>query len=177
MVGLLCIPPKAPLLPQVSPALARIVGRMVVANEIMGAGVGPNGRRPQQYVRYTALTQLATTAELYALLEHPSPVVRGYSFQAMTLRSEVELLPILFSHLVDTAIVYTLYGCVARHERVGDFMIDLVSLRSPPRREGQRLAYRQTLQLDSALVSTNTILEAREAAMDQTRPLRIFVGN
>ncbi|HEY0976057.1 MAG TPA: hypothetical protein VGE21_01195 [Flavobacteriales bacterium] len=114
------------------------------------------------------LCRCATPDELRSLTAHPSPIVRGYAFWALSSNGGSDLLPILLQHIGDTAAVDVQFGCVVHHPRVGDFLIDVVNGRYGKGEAG--LGPAQRAQLDSVLLFTPNNLEARSDLLLEVGP-------
>jgi hypothetical protein len=115
------------------------------------------------------LLSVASKDELFNLTKHPSGVVRCYSFWALSRKPDVDLLPILINHLSDTANIQVLFGDEGWREKVGDFMIEVVT---PNRVDvaSSKLDSSQMTRLDSILIYIPNDLNAKANAITRAQP-------
>ena len=141
----------------------------------MSSAVYYEGMRPAQYDNFTELQMKATKDELLELLNHPNGVVRSYSFWALSYDTSANLLPIVVKHLSDTSTVTTQFGCIGSRERVGDFFIDVVTPDYVDLNL-KKLTAAEYEYLDSILVYTPTVLNAKERAINRAKLTEVFYG-
>ncbi|MGB0871293.1 MAG: hypothetical protein ACPGSD_17045 [Flavobacteriales bacterium] len=93
--------------------------------------IGNGGYKSDTYKCFEKLKNKASTDEFIELCKHPSPVVRYYAFYELKNRKVDEdlLIPIIKSHLNDTATIYTQYGCLGDEEEIGSLMFDYISIK------------------------------------------------
>jgi len=162
--GQLCQFDKA----KISSQTKQIVSKIEKENMLMGSAVGNGGVRPKQFDNFTEIQKVATKSELLELTNHPSGVVRCYSFWALTYDNSNDLLPILIKHISDDENVSTMFGCIVSGEKVGDFFINLatphcVDLNS------KKLTSVEYGYLDSVLIYTPNKLYAKENAIKRAK--------
>jgi hypothetical protein len=158
---------------KISRQTEKVVSWIEDVNELMGNVVYNTGIRPAQYDNFTELQNRATQEELVELTNHANGVVRCYAFWALTYKPSVKLLPIVISHIGDTAVVRTQFGCLSDGERVGDFFIDLVTAKDADS-NSKKLTPAEFAYLDSLLVYTPNRLSAKEDAIDRAKPSETF---
>jgi hypothetical protein len=153
---------------KISARTNRIVERIEKFDRLKGKAVGRAPIRPREYDEFVKLRKSASPGELKALTDHPWPVVRGYAFWALSYTKDIDLLPIVLDHISDTAVLDTKFGCVGRHPLVGDFFIEVANgWRGDA---GTTLDSLEHAVLDSVLLFTPNILEARSDVLDEARP-------
>ncbi|NVO84600.1 hypothetical protein [Hymenobacter terrestris] len=110
---------------QVSPktSIKKTVRQMARVGILKCELVGRAPIKPQQYLRFDLLRKQCTDAELTALLKHRAPVVRAYAFQALSERSESDLLPLLLQQRRDTAKFAQQCGCIGSTTTVVESML------------------------------------------------------
>lgn len=113
----------------VSQRVRGIVLEMAGTNVVMGASVGFAGTRPEQWDRYEALRAKATDDELVMLTSDSNAVVRCYAFKALTERKTIDPFTVVLRHLSDTETVHTLYGCIGGCQKVGDYFLEMASVK------------------------------------------------
>ena len=156
---------------KVSPSIQKIISKLEKEGEVMGSAVYYSGERPEQYNNFTKLLEKASKEELMELTNHPNGVVRCYAFWALSSDSTVRLLPVLVDHLNDTARVFTQFGCVGGREKVGDFFINITTMRGEAGSASEKLTASELAFLDSLLLYTpNMPLSARYNALDRAKP-------
>ncbi len=151
---------------KISAQTEQIVTKIEKVNELMGSAVYYEGVRPQQYDNFTELQKKATQNELLQLTNHPNGVVRCYAFWALSYNPSSNLLPIVISHINDTASVKTQFGCIGSREKVGDFFIDIVTPQYVDL-DSKKLTRAEYVYLDSVLVYTSNKLYAKENAINR----------
>ena len=110
---------------QLSSSIADVVREMAEINVVMGSAVGYARVRPKQYDNFLALQEHATADELMLLLNHPSPAVRCYAFDALRLlKTPTEILQVVMAHLDDDIEVQMHFDCMIFRTKVADHMID-----------------------------------------------------
>jgi hypothetical protein len=150
--------------------LSEIVTNIAKCNVVMGSEVGYGGERPEQWDRYEALRSIATEQELLALTNDTNGVVRCYAFQALAARKTTDMFPVVIKHLSDTATIETLSGCLGRHQKAGDFFLELIE-RSDNDGWFFQLNEKQQDIIDSLLIfQTGHHLEARDKLLAKMQP-------
>ncbi len=139
---------------------------MAKYNMLMGEAVGYSGEKPDQFKRFEKLQRRANKNELLELTKHKNGVVRCYAVWALSHDSTVDIFSIVIKHLSDDELIWTQFGCSVDQERVGDFIINLVTpgyvdLTS------QKLDSLEFVKLDSILIYSANNLNARSAAMER----------
>ena len=143
--------------------LENIVSGISKTNVVMGGAVGIAGARPEQWDRYLALCHKATDTEIINLTNHTNAVVRCYAFDCMLQRKNLDFFNTLLLHLIDTAEVHTLYGCLGGREMVGDYFLQAS--------KGVGLNKNQESKIDSILLfDKRASLNARVDLLDSLRP-------
>jgi hypothetical protein len=137
---------SATTLASIRPDVQKVVSRMADDNVLKSAGVGFEGARTAQWVRYETLRKNATSHELEVLTTHKNAVVRCYAFQALAARKEAAVFPILLQHLSDDEKVATFQGCIQDTQKAGDYFIAVA-----------RLSANQQGVLDSVLLFDNAV--------------------
>jgi hypothetical protein len=112
---------------KLSHQIKSIVKDMAKYKRIDSEAVGFAGTRTKQYDRFIKLTHIATTEELVLLMDHKSPVVRGYSFWALAKLNYSDLEKIFKAHKNDTEYVDELDGCIGGKIPLIDFMTWVVT--------------------------------------------------
>ncbi len=117
----------------------------------------------------SVLSGEATPLELMNLTDYPNGVVRCYAFWALARQPAIDLLPIVIAHLNDTEKVNVMFGDVGEREKVGDFMIEVVTPKNidviSSKLDSSKLAL-----LDSILIYTPNKLSAKRRAIEMARP-------
>lgn len=158
-------------------SMRALVADIAKENVLMGAAVGIDGRRPEQWSRFEVLRAKATDQELIALTDDTNAVVRCYAFQALAEKNYVDVYPIVICHLSDTATVHTVNGCLSGSKKAGDFMLDEVY--STCGQDGNRhLNSNQRAVVDSLLIyGNNNRLDKRNTVLSRIEPLkRYYIG-
>jgi len=94
------------------PAARAAVDALAKAEQVADRHVGVDGHESEEFRLFTAVVQAATEAELLALLDHESAVVRAYAAQhAARTASDASRERIRASVLADTTPVMTHQGC------------------------------------------------------------------
>jgi hypothetical protein len=122
-------------------------------------GAFGSGNLPKDYP-LTLLREKLTIDELLELTNHNNPIVRCYSFKALTQRDENAAFEIIKNHLQDTIEISTSHGCLARHEFVGDYFVSVF--------RGSEAISHDSLHLntlDSLLIFTPNKLKARDGTI------------
>jgi hypothetical protein len=157
---------------KISEQTERIVAKIAIQNRLDGAIIGVVGGKTEQYGNFAELQKKATRAELTALTGHPNTAIRCYAFWALSCDSTADLLPIVISHLDDTALVYTQFGCIVSQEKAGDFFFDVT--RQSIDLNSKKLTPEEYGYLDSVLIYTPNKLYARNRAIDSARLTEAF---
>ena len=153
---------------KISRQTEQIVTRIEKVNELMGSAVYYEGMRPPQYDNFTELQKKATQDELNELTNHPNGVVRCYAFWALSYNQSANLLPVVISHINDTASVKTQFGCIGNREKVGDFFINVVTPQYVDI-NSKKLTDSEYEYLDSILVYTPNSLYSKENAINRAK--------
>lgn len=103
-----------------------IVNEIEKDNILCNSKVGYAEVELDQWKRYKNLSELATSKELYILINHQNGVVKCYAFRALVARKDEKCFKILLSSLIDNSKISTQYGCVGQTSMVGDELINLV---------------------------------------------------
>jgi len=151
------------------PEIRKAVNEIAKDNLLTGHAVGPGGDTSIQWESYTILEQNATDEELKELLKHKNVAVRCYAFQALFLRTHIDIFPILLEKLYDDEPIYTQFGCEIEGGMVGDFCLWWAS---PPGFEGRDpLNENQLAVVDSILVFDKKInLSAKNTSFAKLKP-------
>lgn len=92
------------------PEIRQIVDELAAAGVFSSERVGYGGAPSMSFAIFTRLRAAATDAEMIALLQHASPVVRSYAAQHVIERDlGIDAVDPL---LADGALVETLFGCI-----------------------------------------------------------------
>lgn len=107
----------------VRPEILDLAAEISSRGMVMESAVGVGGSTPGQYRVFYDMAQNATEAELRALLWHPSPVVRVYSYWALTRYKSVDdSLELLLQHADDWVYVPYMSGCIVSDHPVIELM-------------------------------------------------------
>ncbi len=117
------------------PEIAALVDALAAETDLESSHIGAAGSPSAVYAKFTALAEKANEAEMVALLEHRSAVVRGYSAQhvAGKLPARLEALVPLAE---DATAVPTLNGCMRGLDTVGRIVIDALCYSQLPEAGG-----------------------------------------
>lgn len=146
----------------------RIVSKIEKVNELMGSAVGYSGTKPIQFDNFIELENKSSKEELIALTDHSNGVVRCYAFWALSHDSTIDLLPIILKHINDKELVNTQFGCIGGAEKVGDFLISVVTPHYVDL-SSKKLDSLQFMKLDSILVHSNSELDAKSTAISRAK--------
>lgn len=146
----------------------RIVRKIEKVNQLMGDAVGEAGVQPKQFDNFIELERKASKNELIALTDHSNGVVRCYAFWALSHDSTIDLFPIVLKHVNDKELVSTQFGCIGSAEKVGDFIINVVTPNYVDL-YSKKLDSLQFLKLDSILIHSNSELEAKSTAISRAK--------
>jgi hypothetical protein len=125
------------------------------------------GTPSSQWQRYEQLTELATVAQLIALTDHQNAAVRCYAFQGLAAKYSERVFDVLLKHLTDDEIVDTQSGCIGMSTRVGDYLVEVVTMGGP----WYQLNEAQRERLDRILLNDRSVkLEARSWALRAMKP-------
>jgi predicted CopG family antitoxin len=145
------------------------ISKKIAANNVLaGSAVGYSGQRPEQYNNFEKLKERASTNELIKLTNHPNGVVRCYAFFALLEIANNEIIyPIVLSHLNDTTIVETFYGCIVSESMVGDIFIrDAIY---EDEETPSKLNPEQINIIDSLIINQDSKLWYRDTAIEQIK--------
>lgn len=99
-------------------------------------------------VDFKKLSHLATDSELVQLTDHENPIIRAYSFRALTSRKGVALFPIILKLLPDTIMVHERpFGCIPTFFSVGEVVWE--EIRPPLKKSKIKLTKEQSSIIDS----------------------------
>jgi hypothetical protein len=103
------------------PDLSALVEDLAKEGTLESSHIGEAGAPSAVYAKFEAIRAKATEAELRALLEHSSGVVRGYTAQhvAIAVGAHIDALVPLAD---DTTLVPILSGCAGGHEDMGSLV-------------------------------------------------------
>ncbi len=115
------------------------------------------------------LQSIATVEELQVLSHHTNPVVRFEACRALTRLGTTNILALAVSHLDDTQLVRSQYGCTGRREAFADALIGWVSnpnlgVDNTPDRGLSEIEQRK---LDSLVLYSKNALDARYHALER----------
>jgi len=98
-------------------------------NSVMDSSVGALGIKPVQYRRYELLKASSGTKRLKRFYKyHTSPVVKCYSFWALSERDSINRFELIKSGLSDDRSISTMFGCFVSESTVADFIINNMSV-------------------------------------------------
>jgi len=102
--------------------VATLVDDLAKEKQIESSHIGAGGSPSQVYAKFVAITKAATEAEMVALLQHESPIVRGYVAEHVA-----EKLPARLDSVVplaeDWTGVPTLNGCMKGMDSIGEIVV------------------------------------------------------
>jgi hypothetical protein len=98
------------------PEVASLVDALAVEKTKESSHIGPGGTPSAVFEKFSSVVAKATPAELGALLQHQSPVVRAYAGDHLARQAPAASLVGVASDETD---VETLNGCILSHETVG----------------------------------------------------------
>ena len=99
------------LLGQVRAKVQRLADKLGKNERLESAHIGVAGSYSLVYDKYLKLSKMATTSELVALVNHASPVVKGYVLMALVNRKYDNLNVLFTKELESNNTVETLSGC------------------------------------------------------------------
>ncbi|MEM7369036.1 MAG: hypothetical protein AAF587_10595 [Bacteroidota bacterium] len=108
-------------------SIEQLVTEIAQDSVLMSRAIGIGGLPNRQYSRFQILSSKASKEDLLTLTDHPSPVVRSYTFWALADQKVEGISWIARNHLSDTARVRTQFGCVGETKFVADFYLDLLT--------------------------------------------------
>ncbi|RTQ51544.1 hypothetical protein EJV47_07025 [Hymenobacter gummosus] len=103
--------------------VTRVSQQLAYVGQLKCELVGRAPVTPRQFIRFDSLRRYCSNAELHALLQHRSPVVRSYALWALSERPDADLLPLLRQHRRDRATFEAQCGCIGTTRNVVDFML------------------------------------------------------
>jgi len=146
-----------PMLP--AQTVDELTATLAQAESLDDEAVGEGGVKSATYRTFEALRDKATKEQLLKLLEHGSPIVRGYAVRALADRKEqVDWLATLRRFATDAAPVKTFQGCILSDQLLGDALVEFA-------RAQQLLTDEQWLDFAETLVEAKSKLFAREWAL------------
>ncbi|GEM_PF-3208682 len=110
---------------QVRKEVRKIVEKIAIGG-IDTEAIGYGGERTDQYSRFIRLKEKVNIEELVALMNHPAPSVRGYSFWGLAKLHYDNLETIFIKHANDNAIIFFMDGCSPMDIPVIEFMEQVV---------------------------------------------------
>jgi hypothetical protein len=158
---------------EISEETKLIVKKIEKINVLMGSAVGYGGNIPEQYENFEALKKTASKEELLQLTNHSNAVVRCYSFWALGNHKNFDLFSLVKNHIKDDTLVKTQFGCLLSTEKVGDFLIKLVTPNYIDD-EVKKLNQKELKSLDSILVYKENNLDSRFHAIEKAEPTELL---
>lgn len=101
-----------------------IAKEMSLYNSVDGIRVAFGNIESEQYKRFTWLKKFASDRELVTLTNHPDPVVKAYSFWALTERNYKDCKVILEQHKNDKSAFSYHVGCLGSTRHINLFYFD-----------------------------------------------------
>lgn len=129
------------------PFLEARVERLAATKQITSRGVGEDGVPSESYASFRVVIAMATKEQVFQLLKHRSPVVRGYMAAYILSAWPGEGAPIL-RLLTDKARVFTIFGCEVGQPTLGDYVWEELRQR---RREPELRALLLAVSNDKAI--------------------------
>ena len=149
-----------------------IISNIIETGEITGPFVGALGTKPKQWDNFIELKKNATNSELLALMEHPNPVVKCYSYDVLVKQKNEKSFEILKNSLNDSTTVYTQYGCIGDKTRVNDYLINSLFYKFSLKNDSLR---NQKKELDSLIIfSNNLTLNYKNTLLEKIKPVEKF---
>lgn len=140
-----------------------LVQALAKAESLDDEAVGDGGVKSETWKTFEALRACAGKDELTALLEHASPIVRGYACRAlMDTQPAADWPKLLAARIADAAAVITFEGCTRSEHKLGDVVLEWARTR-------KLLADEQWLDLAEAMVKGKSPLLARGEALRTLR--------
>jgi HEAT repeat protein len=103
--------------------LAALVDKLAQATTIEGDRVGYGGESSETFALARRIADAASLEQAQALLQHQSPVVRGYLAKHV-IENLPAALPAVYPLLADSTHVNTLYGCIGSGETISKYVLD-----------------------------------------------------
>ncbi len=110
----------------ISPKVKTLVDKIAKYGKYESERVGFAGTPSEQFKNYKQLLKIATTQELKLLVLDESPVVKVYAFQALAENDTKSAVVIAKSLEKDTAVVYTLEGCIGGEATVQELAMRII---------------------------------------------------
>lgn len=110
------------------PELKTIVDEMANDNLYKSASIGYGAAKTEQWKRFLALKKVTTDKELISLMNHESPAVRAYAFEALVERKNPETFDLLLAHLDDNEEIQSFKGMNVKKQLMGDFLLEMYAL-------------------------------------------------
>jgi hypothetical protein len=104
------------------PEVAALVDALAAEKVIESSHVGFGGAASDVFKKFQAIAEKATPDELAALVEHESPVVRGYVGEHLARKGPIRV-EALAALAGDETMVETLHGCIGGGDAVGRLVI------------------------------------------------------
>lgn len=149
-----------------------IISDIIEYGEITGPFVGELPTKPKQWDNFIELKKNATESELLALMEHPNPVVKCYTYDILVKQKNKNSFEILKNNLKDSITVYTQYGCIGDETRVNDYLINSLFYKYSLRNDS---LIKQKKELDSLIIfNENLILDYKNELLEKIEPKKKF---
>lgn len=134
-------PPGPARVIELRPELDKLVSALATFPRVESSHVGFAGAPSASYAAWEAVRKAALEAELLALTEHTSPVVRGYAIQYATRSMLVDeaYRGWLGKALRDTAKVGTMSGCEMAETTIADLALDELCWNATDKAGAQRV--------------------------------------
>ena len=91
-------------------------------NQIHGPYIGFGNSRPEQYVRFERMLELADCRELLACTSHDNATVRAYAFWGLARKQYPKLEEVLLAHATDEEYVSEIQGGILTQIPLIEFM-------------------------------------------------------
>jgi hypothetical protein len=105
------------------PALRKAVDALAGAKRVESSHIGEAGAPSKTFALFDSALKLATESDIVALLQHESPIVRGYFAQhvARTMPRHLDALTPLFE---DATQVESISGCIGSNQPLANLVLD-----------------------------------------------------
>lgn len=108
--------------------LEQTVSKIVAFGALHGDIVGATAATTEQWKRFLKFSSLADDAELIAFLDHPSPIIRAYSFQALSRKKHVDIVQLFTNKIIkDNSKFDYVYFCDAGRTTVAEYCYRLLT--------------------------------------------------
>lgn len=147
----------------------RLSQKLAQQEMIMSQTLGQAKEANIPYDLFSEICAVAKKKELLLLLDHASPIVRGYAFWALALQGKPRLYPLLTRHLTDTQFVAIQIDTRKEKIKLADFYVEVAT--SPDLApEVVKLSAKQRDKLDELLIDKRYPLEATANALLRSAP-------